>query len=321
MATYEQKKQFHDFFLEKLGNEYGVAGLWGNIYAESGGRPNNLQNTYESKLGYTDETYTKAVDDQTYLNFVYDGAGYGLAQWTFYSRKQNLLDFAQERKVSIADYQMQLDFIYKELSEHYLTTFEAIKKATSVKEASDAVLTQYERPATITDQTKATRAKYGQDFYDEFVNKVPVIAIDGPTMVLNTARAELGYHEKESNKDLDNKTANSGDSNWNKFAREFDEKYPNFYNGRKNGFPWCDIFVDYLFLVNFGYEKTLQLLCQPERSCGAGCKYSANYYRNMGKFHTKDPNPADQIFFGNEYEVTHTGIVEEVGSHVKDLCD
>jgi len=76
-------------------------------------------------------------------------------------------------------------------------------------------------------------------------------------MVLNTARAELGYHEKESNKDLDNKTANSGDSNWNKFAREFDEKYPNFYNGRKNGYPWCDIFVDYLFLVNFGYEKTL----------------------------------------------------------------
>jgi len=46
---------------------------------------------------------------------------------------------------------MQLDFIYKELSEHYLTTFETIKKATNVKEASDAVLTQYERPAIITD--------------------------------------------------------------------------------------------------------------------------------------------------------------------------
>lgn len=63
MDITENKKIFHDFFLKKLGNEYGVAGLWGNIYAESGGRPNNLQNSYESKLGYTDETYTKAVDD------------------------------------------------------------------------------------------------------------------------------------------------------------------------------------------------------------------------------------------------------------------
>jgi len=91
--------------LEKIGNEYGVAGLWGNIYAESGSRPNNLQNSYESKLGYIDETYTKAVDDGTYTNFVYDGAGYGLAQWTYYTRKQNLIDFVKERGVSISDFQ------------------------------------------------------------------------------------------------------------------------------------------------------------------------------------------------------------------------
>ncbi len=104
MDITENKKIFHDFFLKEIKNEYGVAGLWGNIYAESGGRPNNLQNSYESKLGYTDETYTKAVDDGIYLNFVYDSAGYGLAQWTFYSRKQNLLEFAREQGTSIADF-------------------------------------------------------------------------------------------------------------------------------------------------------------------------------------------------------------------------
>lgn len=312
MATSENKKLFHDFFMGKIGNEYGVAGLWGNIYAESGGRPNNLQNSYESKLGYTDVTYTKAVDDGTYTNFVHDSAGYGLAQWTFYSRKQNLLDFAQAQKKSIGDYQMQLEFLLKELTGRYVAVLDALKKATSVKEASDIVVTKYEKPATITDQTKEGRAKYGQDFYDEFVNETPAVTIDGPTMVLNTARAEVGYHEKASNKNLDDKTANSGSGNWNKFAREFDEKYPNFYNGRKNGYPWCDIFVDYLFLVNFGYEKAIELLCQKERSSGAGCKYSANYYRNKGKFHTSNPQPGDQIFFGNSNDVSHTGIVEEV---------
>ena len=52
----------------------------GNLYAESGLVPANLQNTYEKKLGYTDATYTAAVDSGAYTSFAKDGAGYGLAQ-------------------------------------------------------------------------------------------------------------------------------------------------------------------------------------------------------------------------------------------------
>lgn len=311
MATQEEKQLFHDFFLKNLGNEYGVAGLWGNIQAESNGRSNNLQRTYESKLGYTDETYTKAVDDGTYLNFVYDSAGYGIAQWTYYSRKQNLLDYAKSKGVSIGDFQMQIEFILKELTEHYTSIYEALKNAKSVREASDVVVTKYEKPATITEQTMATRAGFGEDFYNEFVNSMPSQVVDYRTIVLDTARAELGYHEKASNKDLDDKTANSGSGNWTKYARDFDEKYPNFYNGKKNGCAWCDMFVDWLFIQNFGYEKAIELLCQKERSSGAGCPNSVNYYRGMGKFHTDNPQPADQIFIGNG-QADHTGIVEKV---------
>lgn len=51
----------------------------GNLFAESGLNPKNLQNSYEKKLGYNDVTYTQAVDDGTYNNFVKDSAGYGLA--------------------------------------------------------------------------------------------------------------------------------------------------------------------------------------------------------------------------------------------------
>ena len=64
-------------------NACGAAGLMGNLYAESGLSPTNLQNSFEKKLGYTDATYTAAVDSGAYANFVFDGAGYGLAQWTF----------------------------------------------------------------------------------------------------------------------------------------------------------------------------------------------------------------------------------------------
>ena len=44
-------------------SEYGAAGLMGNLYAESGLSPTNLQNSYEKKLGYTDDTYTTSVDN------------------------------------------------------------------------------------------------------------------------------------------------------------------------------------------------------------------------------------------------------------------
>ena len=68
----------------------GAAGLMGNLYAESGLIPTNLQNSYEKKLGYTDAEYTAAVDSGAYTNFAGDAAGYGLAQWTYSTRKANL---------------------------------------------------------------------------------------------------------------------------------------------------------------------------------------------------------------------------------------
>lgn len=84
------------YFLRSKGlSDYGVAGLMGNLYAESALRPENLQNTYEKKLGMTDAEYTAAVDSGAYAGFVRDSAGYGLAQWTYWSRKEGLLAFAK----------------------------------------------------------------------------------------------------------------------------------------------------------------------------------------------------------------------------------
>ena len=87
-------------------NSYGAAGLMGNLFAESGLNSTNLQNSYEKKLGYTDSIYTMAVDNGSYTNFIKDKAGYGLAQWTYWSRKQNLYNFAKESNASIGDLNM-----------------------------------------------------------------------------------------------------------------------------------------------------------------------------------------------------------------------
>ena len=91
-------------FLKAQGlSDAGVAGVMGNLYAESGLRPNNLQNSYEGKLGMADAEYTEMVDHGTYTNFVRDKAGYGLCQWTYWSRKQALLNYAKVKGASIGD--------------------------------------------------------------------------------------------------------------------------------------------------------------------------------------------------------------------------
>ena len=156
-----------DFFKGKGLNDYAVAGLMGNLYAESGLKSNNLENYYERQLGMTDEEYTKVVDYGTYTNFIHDKAGYGLAQWTYYTRKQNLLTFAKAKGKSIGDLNMQLDFLWNELQDYPLV-IDKLQDAKSVAEASNAVLFGFERPADQSEAAQYKRASFGQDFYNDF---------------------------------------------------------------------------------------------------------------------------------------------------------
>lgn len=152
-------------------SECGTAGLMGNLYAESALNPKNLQNTYEKSLGYTDDGYTAAVDSGSYGNFVRDSAGYGLAQWTYWSRKQNLLTFARAAGKSIGDLEMQLDFLCKELKENYGVLYGSLKTASNVRIASDNVLLNFEKPADQGESVKIKRAGYGQKYYTKFADK------------------------------------------------------------------------------------------------------------------------------------------------------
>lgn len=131
--------------------------------------------------------------------------------------------------------------------------------------------------------------------------------------IIDIALAEVGYLEKATNRDLDSKTANAGSGNYTKYARDLD-KITGFYNGKKNGYAWCDIFVDWVFVQAFGVDGAKEMLGQPDKSYGAGCTFSAQYYKKMNQFHTKDPKPGDQIFFWNNKKdgMAHTGLVYKV---------
>ena len=149
----------------------GAAGTIGNLEAESALRANNLQDTYNTTLGMTDEAYTAAVDCGSYTNFQRDCAGYGLAQWTFWTRKRDLLDFARSRGVSVGDPDMQADFIVYEMKRDFVSLWKTLTTTNDVAAASNAVLTIYERPANMGASVQAYRAGLGRKWYDQLAGK------------------------------------------------------------------------------------------------------------------------------------------------------
>lgn len=124
--------------------------------------------------------------------------------------------------------------------------------------------------------------------------------------VIKIALAEVGYLEKASNSNLDSPTGNAGYNNYTKYARDLANA--GYYNGNKNGYAWCDVFVDWCFFMAYGKDAGQAAECQ-DGPYGAGCTMSAQYYKTHGRF-DKSPQIGDQIFFyDSSGAIGHTGLV------------
>lgn len=167
----DSEKVIWDAFIKAGYSKVATAGFMGNLQAESGLKPNNLQNSFEKKLGMSDVKYSDAVSNKSYSKekFVKDSAGYGLAQWTYHTRKQAMYEFIiEQKKKRIDDLEAQLDFLFYELNKSYKGLVAKLKTCTTVKQASELVLTQFERPADQSDSVKTKRASFGQAFYNKY---------------------------------------------------------------------------------------------------------------------------------------------------------
>jgi len=127
--------------------------MMGNMQAESAMRADNVQNG----MGYADADYTAAVDAGA-IDFVSDQRGYGLCQWTYSTRKQNLLNFARGRGVSIGDEDMQVDFCIEELQTEYASLWAWLRTNKGVAEAAGRICREYERPAVNNVDVRAAAA-------------------------------------------------------------------------------------------------------------------------------------------------------------------
>ena len=186
-----EEKKIWDSLLKFIGNPYGVAGLMGNLKAESALEPACLEKTYRTKLGMTSKEYVQAVDSGAYQLFQDDGAGFGLAQWTYKDHKQRLLTFARYQGKSVGDLGMQLEFLQSDLNA-FSSVLGILRTATSVQEASDDVLLRYEKPANTGASVRKKRAQYGQAFFDQYADPAWIKQNEKAGIVVTSARARLG---------------------------------------------------------------------------------------------------------------------------------
>lgn len=127
--------------------------------------------------------------------------------------------------------------------------------------------------------------------------------------VIKVAENEVGYLEKASNKNLDSKTANVGNANYTKYARDMDSIH-GWYNGPKQGYDWCAVFVEWCFVKAYGEDLARKVL--PHGIYSAGCTQAKAMYASCGRYSTT-AKVGDQIFFYNSSGlVGHTGIVVAV---------
>lgn len=319
--------------LRKAGMTYaGAIGTIGNLQGETSDfDPMSCETSYLNRFKLTDAEYTRRADNgEAIYNGKYfekDSAGYGIAQWTYYMRKRNLLNYAKSLGKSVGDLDVQIAFMIKEMQTQYTSVWKVVSTTTDYTKAVKICVTDYEKPANQQSAIEV-RSRYAKNWNTIISDKdvepsQPDVPKEDDTSttsefdrkrVIKLALDQVGYLEKRNNSQLDDKTANAGSANYTKYARDLDA-LGNFYNGPKQGFAWCDIFVDWLFVKCFGVENALSLLCQKYKSSGAGCTYSMAYYRSNGQFHVRNEKPqvGDQIFFGSGLnDSNHTGIVYRV---------
>ena len=178
MNNHPYAKIIWDKLCAVIGNEKGVAGLMGNLRAESGLYPDRVQG--DIPYSSFSQEYTAKVDNGTIseYDFVHNGpngGGYGLAQWTYYTRKQNLYNrYKNGGYSSIGSIDLACDFLLWELQSSFPEVLSTLKGCSSIRVASDKVLHDFENPRVQDEAVENLREQLSTEVYNAFSGSEPV---------------------------------------------------------------------------------------------------------------------------------------------------
>lgn len=301
-------------FLKAHGfTDAGAAAMMGNMQAESCCRSDNLQDTYNTRLGMTDAQYVAAVDSGSYGNFANDGAGFGLNQWTWGPWKKSLLEFARMQGKSIGDLEMQLEYLLAVLSGDCAAVLKKCRTGDSIRAISDVILTQFERPADQGESTRAYREGLGHSFYGKFAGT-------GGAQEEPEPETSAPVQQTRSDREIFVATAASfigcmeADGSFRKIIDYYNQHKPNGKYTMSYNDPWCAAFVSAIALM-CGLEDIIPI--------EVSCPQMAVMFQRLGSWVENDaytPSPGDIIFYDwedsgagdNTGTADHVGIVREI---------
>lgn len=147
----------------------GALGVMGNLDCESGLEANRVQGDF-SPYRSASKDYTARVTSGSISRdqFAKDSKGYGLAQWTYYTRKFALYDWWKRSGKALDDGAMQAEFLLHELmtESQYTSLLQLLRTSTDLYECTKQFCTIFERPAINNVDARFSAAKKVQERID-----------------------------------------------------------------------------------------------------------------------------------------------------------
>jgi hypothetical protein len=136
--TPQESHQVAEQYISNLQKDFGLtrdqaSGIVANLWHESGGMNSGINQG--GKIGAPS---SNMADD--------NGNGYGIAQWGG-SRKQGLIDFAQQHGLDPSSQAANYGFLKQELQTSYSGSIDAVKHTNSAEAATKAFSSAFEQPS------------------------------------------------------------------------------------------------------------------------------------------------------------------------------
>ena len=139
----------------------GAAGLMGNLKAYSGIRSVFYENAYKKKIGLSDQEYV-------------DQVGFGLALWTYHTRKQALFNTCRE---NIGSLDCQLKYLVAELKAYFSKLNQLLRSSSDVRTCTIGVIVDFERPLSMTQAAKNRRISSAMEYFNGYWRNKDIIFI------------------------------------------------------------------------------------------------------------------------------------------------
>lgn len=159
-------------------SDTAVAAVMGNMKGESGLIPYRVQGDfgdgYAWSKAYTDDVDSGRISKSEFMYEGPGGGGYGLCQWTFWSRKEGLYDTAKRLGLSIGDVQVAADWFYEEIQEpQRRVVWDDLHSNKSLYDMTVSVLVNYEKPYDQSQRVRDQRTAWAQEIYDRNAGTAP----------------------------------------------------------------------------------------------------------------------------------------------------